>query len=150
MFKTEVVAKRQKLQLPKFDERFFKSVGSVVQSSIIDNITSGTMVDGGDIKKNSPGTILRKRKLGHMFAGSIKSLIDEQGRFVQPGEGGSWSITTTENSVKIKPRSGWLKETSQKLQEAGYRGWFGLNRRAKQILIKLIREYLSKGLKATR
>jgi len=128
----------------------FEEVGEIASASIVLNVKSGKQADGSDIKKNAPSTILRKRLRKALFVkggkGSVRSLIDTKGRFIQ-SKGGSWRWFAHENRAVVEPATAELRKLSRYVQERGYVGWFDVSKKGWTLIRKVIRERLTEIVK---
>lgn len=119
-------AKIPRLHMNGLSDRFWEEVGKIVEGSILDNLRSQTAADGGPIKKNADSTRAQKLRKGT----GLRSLIDEQHRFVQ-GSGGSWKVTKKRSDglgITVGPSTAELKKLVQYVARLGYTGYLGVSK----------------------
>lgn len=135
------IIRKRKAVLPKelVDKETMKTVGQLVEASILENIQKQRTITGGRLKINAPKTRERKRAKGRRQL----SLVDEKHRFVK-GAGGSWAQRVTGKAVIVTPATPELKALSRWVQLKGYIDWFGVNKIAKEAIRKLMRESIKK------
>lgn len=147
------LVRKHKATMPKtiVDTKTLEDIGRVVEGAIYTNIMQQVQADGSPLKTNAPSTRERKRKLGR----PVKSLIDEAHSFIQQRGGsfrstvnatrGSVTVTATAKSVLHKKGPTPFQRLVIWVQEAGYLGWFGINRTARVAIQKLIRDAIKKA-----
>jgi hypothetical protein len=122
-------------------------LGKLLLGGIMQNIKQQEQADGSPLKRNAPGTEKRKRNAGK----PALSLVDEEHRFVKPG---NWARTwSTDGSqvVVIEPLDvggpPTLKELVRDLQVAGYTGWFGASKETVAAAVQLMRDWLRRAIR---
>lgn len=131
----------------KLDKKAFEDIGGVVCGDIVNRIQRGRQADGGAIKRNKPGTLARKAKLGQ----GARSLIADKLRFIRPGQGGSFRYWAHADRVIVEPGSQELKDLVRYVQQKGYTGWFGVSKTAfgtiRRIIVETIKRIVRKAAK---
>jgi len=151
-----VLTRTQKAKLPKLvlGKATFEKIGEVASSSIVLNVATSTQTSGAPIKENAPSTIRRKQKnpRSKKVGGMVRPLVDVMRRFIKPGANGSWRWWAHDDYARIEPGDPGgdptLKELSRSLQARGYRGWFGINKKARAIIKRIVKERLLEIIKA--
>ena len=139
--KLEIVrVKRANIPKITLDKKDYEKIGDIVEASILHNIEGQKQVTGSPIKTNAPSTIKAKRKRGVAI---IRSLVDRKHRFVK-GVKASWGSTATSSNVVIKPATHELATISRSVQMMGYTGWFGVSKKAKELIREIVRLRIKK------
>lgn len=124
---------------------------TVAELAILENITGQKQVDGTKLKRNARSTQERKKMLGRQ----LKSLIDEKHRFVK-GQQKSWKHVIKgamkgggfdKFSIGIFPANAELVWLNEEVQGKGYTGWFGVNKRALDVIYKILNHYVASTIK---
>jgi hypothetical protein len=110
-------------------KEFLEEAGQAVVESIERNIENQVQADGSQLKRNAPSTMesKRRRRLPQL------SLVAQFRRFISKTS--SWRVRATKTSVTVEPtsyRGGGkrrLKDLVRWVQEKGYTGWFGIDKK---------------------
>ncbi len=116
---------------------FWNRVGQVAAGSILDNITRQKQASGAALKRNKPATLERKLKEGK----PPLALVDALHRFVRGG-GASWKILEylpDGRGIVVGPATDELTRLVKYLAQKGYRGYIGINAKARAALAVLLR-----------
>ncbi len=132
----------------EMSEAFWRDIGKIAESSILQNIKEQRQSDGAALKRNRPTWAEFKRRLGL----GTRALVAQRHRFVRGSEM-SWSFGVLRDArgaigMQIGHATQELWALSKSLQMRGYVGWLGLNQKAREAMILRLRVEMRRMIQA--
>lgn len=150
MVAPEVVEERRaRIPAIRFDLELMKRIGQHVEGAILENIMRQRQADGSRIRRNAKVTAKIKRRHGWLWRGRVMSLIAKKHRFVKgKGQSWRWRSINRNTEVIIEPVFGELMKLNVWVQEKGFTGWFGLSKKQKAGLRRVLRDWVRDAMRA--
>lgn len=138
----ELAFKAPELRLDQHDK---DRVARVVLGDVLNNIKQQKQADGSPLKRNNLGTLRRKQAEGK----EPWSLVDEEHRFVRPA---NWLMGWTgEKTLTVEPGmlggDPPLDELVEKVQRAGYTGWFAMSAAGFEAVQVLLKQFIKNAIR---